>query len=222
MKPMKNILIPTFYAQDTNHALKIAADLHHAKRDIMLLSLSEVTDSITELLFLSSADAIDHQRKDDVLRCWREHKTMHRIAAEVKHHHQYGLSRPVLSRLLIHWEIDMIVVPYSFRVSRQHLHQFALRLFHQSGCPMMFLPDRDHSSNGIQRALFLDDGQPVPSPVVQQYAFHVIHTSMLQERGAVKDIVTRMHIDLIVKKKRNATDPYEAETGVLGLPVLMI
>jgi hypothetical protein len=52
---MKNILITTTYDVDTFNALKIAADLiRHHKGSVVLLTVSDLSDSITELLFLSA------------------------------------------------------------------------------------------------------------------------------------------------------------------------
>ena len=54
---MKNILIPTNFSSDTNHALQVAADMHDLKiNEIVLISLTEISDSITELLFLSEKE----------------------------------------------------------------------------------------------------------------------------------------------------------------------
>lgn len=219
---MKNILIPTIFESDTEHALRVAADLkHNSSGDVILFSVSEVSDSITDLLFLSSQSTVDIRKQDQLLEFWKQFKARNSSAAEVKVHHQYGLSRPLCKRLISRFEVDMVIVPLSFRMSKQYIHQFAMRLFHQSGCPMMLLPDNDISYKGIQRALYLDELKEVASQPVQQYAFHVIHKSMMPNNESIQTIVNRMQIDLIVKQKRKVGEN-DIEMSDLGLPILTI
>lgn len=224
---MKNILIPTTYEIDSTDALKVAADIcqHSGGGEIILFSISEISDSITELLFLSSKDNIDLNKRDAVLKFWESYSSQHRMNANIKFHHQYGLSRPVLEQVIDRFGADMVIIPQSFQLSKNYIHQFALKLFNQCNSPMMLLPPKNLSYKGIQRALYLDKADLKSPGVVQQYPFHVIHQSMIEKENQepIRALVERMQIDLIVKGKRktNACD-YEIDSEELGLPILTI
>ncbi len=219
-----NILIPTLFESDTEHALKAAAELRPADaKQIVLLSISPLGDSITELLFTSSAAAVDLEKRNNILDfCNREFDKKFR--EKIKVDHQFGLSRPLMKNLLSKFEVGMVIVPRSFTRSKQFVHQFAMRLLHQSGCPMMLLPQDGIPHHGIQRALYLGDSHTAHIPAIQQYAFHVIHKSMIPEGESVKSIVKSMEIDLIVKGKRSAAsnDFTDGSDEEFGLPVLAV
>lgn len=224
---MKNILIPTTYEIDSTDALKVAADIcqHLGCGEIILFSISEISDSITELLFLSSKDNIDLKKRDAVLQFWETYRSEHRMNTTIKFHHQYGLSRPVLEQIIDRFGADMVIVPQSFQLSKNYIHQFALKLFNQCNSPMMLLPGKNLSTKSIQRALYLDKADLNPAGVVQQYPFHVIHQSMIETDGqeSIRTLVEKMQIDLIVKGKRKTnTSDYEIDSEELGLPILTI
>ena len=224
---MKNILIPTNFSSDTNHALQVAADMHDLKiNEIVLISLTEISDSITELLFLSEKEKNNINSSADVLNFWNRYKTQHNLTANVKVHSQYGLSRPVFRQLMSRFNIGLAIVPQSFQTSKSYIHQFMLRLLNQCDSPVMLLPAKKEEYKGIQRALYLDETENARTGMVQEYPFHVIHQSMLEDVGqnSIRSIVDNMKIDLIVKGKRNGNTSSLSDIGVaeLGLPVLTI
>lgn len=224
---MKSILIPTTYEFDTTQALKAAADMYRVQTgEITLFSVSEIPDSITELLFLASYDGVDFQQRETVLQFWHDYQTRQRITANVSMHHQHGMTRPVLKHLLNRFNPDLVIIPQSFQQSKQFIHQFTLKLLHQSECPLMLLPAREFSHKGIQRALYLDEAVKKLAGDVQQYPFHVIHHSMIAnaEADSIRSIIEEMQIDLIVKgkRKKGSSDHQEANMADLGLPILTI
>ncbi|MBT1700149.1 hypothetical protein KK083_24890 [Fulvivirgaceae bacterium PWU4] len=224
----KKVLIPTTFEEDTKTALRLATDIYQGSAaEITLCTISEISDSITELLFLDAKDHIDVSKRDAIISFWNQHKKAAHEKAEVSLHHQFGLSQPKFNRMMERFEPDMVVVPQSFQQSPEYIHQFALRLFHTSRYPMMLLPGNAETVKGIQRALYLDESQQQASSVaVQQYPFHVIHKSMVegQEYGSTRTIVEKMQIDLIVKPKRKKGLPVEhdRDAGTFGLPILTI
>lgn len=221
---MNNILIPTVYESDTNHALRIALDVrHNADTEIVLMSISQISDSIMDLLFLSPEDAIDKKKRDEVLNVWRG-EVPTEVASKLKVQHQYGLTGPLAKQILSRYDIGMVIVPQSFRNSKLYVHQHALQLFQKFGCPIMHLPAGDISYKGIQRALYLDDTKQDSAIPVQQFPFHVIHKSMLKQGESIQAIVDRMQIDLIVRDKKGAVsnDRSQMDATEIGLPVLTI
>jgi hypothetical protein len=217
---MKTFLIPTTFEADTRKALQLAMDMFTSSTDrIVLLSISEVSNSITDLLFLGSQKPVDLEKRQAILDHWAAVKKQNRNYGEITTHHQYGLSRSTFNAILERFNVSMSVVPESFQHSKQHIHQFMLKLLHQSQCPMMLLP-ANLPDKGIQRALYLDEVSE--SATVQGYPFHVIHKSMMSEAEypSVQSMVEALNIDLIVKGKRVENTAIEINT--FGLPVLAV
>lgn len=223
---MKTFLIPTTFESDTNKAIRVAADMFSSHADrILLFSTSEISNSITELLFLSSSKSVDLGKRQEILDDWSTYKKKSKLQAELLVHHQYGLSRPVFDTILERFDVTMSVVPESFQQSKEHIHQFTLKLLHQSKCPMMLLPGK-LPGKGIQRALYLDETPEAATATVQAYPFHVIHKSMISksEYPSVQSMVEGLNIDLLVKGKRieGTTKAVDQEIRSFGLPVLAV
>lgn len=221
---MKTFLIPTSFEGDTTRAMEIALDMFSSPDDrIVLLSASHISDSITDLLFLSNP--IDPEKKQRTIDHWANLKRQRNAAGALATHHQYGMSRPIFDTILERFDVSMSIVPESFQQSKQHIHRFVLKLLHKSHCPMMLLPGR-LSVKGLQRALYLDESPATNTAKVQGYPFHVIHKSMVSdaEYPSIKAIVDSMSIDLIVTGKRveGTTDSVDHEVKTFGLPVLTI
>lgn len=223
---MKTFLIPTTFDEDTNKAAKVAMNMFSSPEDrVVLFSVSDVSNSITDLLFLADAHPVDLTRRQHILDYWSDLKKDFQVNGNMTTHHQYGLSRPIFESILQRFDVSMSVVPESFQNSKQYIHQFMLKLLHQSNCPMMLLP-QNLPGKGIQRALYLDEIPETRTAMVQGYPFHVIHKSMVSEAEypSVKSIVEALHIDLIVKGKRveGVTDSMDREVSAFGLPVLAV
>jgi hypothetical protein len=216
---MKNILVPTAFEPDTLKALIMSSNFR--KEDevhVTLLSVGAVPDSITELLFPSAWKKADPAKRDVVLENWAEYcKSTDSCDTKITEHHQQGMSRPVLKHLLERFQIDMVIVPYSFQRSGEYLHRMLLTLFDASETPLMLLPDCDDDHLDIHRALYIDKGDVLPHSLMQGLPFHVIHRSMVGS-DPLKTILQNFKINLIVLNK---SDRKESLTG-FGLPVLTI
>lgn len=221
---MKTFLIPTTFESDTKKALQLAMDMFSSADDrIVLMSISEVSNSITDLLFLGSEKPVDFTKRQVILDYWTDKRRASTNCGQITTHHQYGLSRSTFNGILERFDVSMSILPESFQQSKQHIHQFALKLLHQSSCPMMLLPAK-LSGKSIQRALYLDE--KTKTPTVQGYPFHVIHKSMVSEAQypSVQSMVKELNIDLIVKGKRvdGTADTIDHEISSFGLPVLAV
>jgi len=222
---MKNILIPTTFEADTLQAMKMAAYMTENKGRIVLISSSEISDSITELLFLSAKDHIDTTKRDALRTAWKAYKIENNISMVAEEHHQFGMSRPVMQKLLDSFDADIIIAPTSIQQSKQYIHKLFLKLLHKSNCPLMLLPEKEQASETIQRALFLDERTQPLSASLQQLPFHVIHQSMIQEHKhqPLNALVDQLNVDLIVQAKRNDERAGEyVDVSHLGLPVLTV
>lgn len=224
---MKNILITTTFKEDTLQSIKLATEvMGNNASTITLLSCSEISDSITELLFLSSTDHADLQKRSDLLSKFQEYKNAQSLKATVQEHHQYGMSRPILEQILTRYQVDLVIVPLSFQQSKIHIHELLLKLLYKTSCPLMFLPERKQSREAIKRALYLNEPGRGLTPAVENLPFHIIHQSMLDEanRLSLEEMINKLRIDLVVKGKGRNESRQENETPIskLGVPVLTI
>jgi len=220
---MKNIIIPTTFENDTIDALKVAADLKRkGSGQIVLISLSEITDSITDLLFLSEKNVQNVGNRDKLFADWS--KALDDFALPklpIIEHHQYGISRPILIQLLEHFKAEMVIVPNSFLQSKLFIHRLFLRLLNKSEFPVMQLPDDTDGSEEIQRALYLGENGKTLTPALQGMPFHIIHQSMVDSEQPLVSVVNALKINLIVKPRVNKATPNH-DVDSLGLPVLTI
>lgn len=221
---MKTFLVPSTFDTDTIKALKLANDMFSSPSDrIILCSISELSNSISDLLLLSSSTPVDLGKRQVILDYWQQFKKETKSKGTLTTHHQYGLSRPRFNAILERFHVSMSIIPESFQQSKLHVHQFALKLLHQSNCPMMVLPEK-LPVKGIQRALYLDEAPR--AQMIEGYPFHVIHKSMVgdAEYPSVESMVEALNIDLIVRGKRDieSSNAAESEISAFGLPVLAV
>jgi hypothetical protein len=223
---MKNILITTTFEADTLQSLKIATEvIGNSASEICLLSTSEISDSITDLLFLSPKDHIDTRKRSELLDAWKNLKGTRGSKFKLHEHHQYGMSRPILEQILSRYKVDLVIVPTSFQQSKQHIHHFLLKLLHKTSCPLMFVP-QTRQPDAIKRALYLNEPGRALTSAIENLPFHIIHQSMLEDatKYSIEELIEKLKIDLLVKGKRNGEPRYndEVEMSELNVPVLTV
>jgi hypothetical protein len=220
---MKNIIILTTYEDDTLEAMKVANDLKRSSAGtIVLISLSETTDSITDLLFLSEKNQKDAAKRARMFVKWSHIERDQKIKPmSVQEHVQYGISRPVLIQLLERFNTEMIIVPNSVQQSKSFIHLLFLKLLNKSEFPIMRLPAEKGSSEEIQRALYLDETGKALAPALQNMPFHIIHQSMVDREQSLGNLITKLKINLIVQTRVHES-VFKEDVVSLGLPVLTV
>lgn len=224
---MKRILIPTVFHQDTLAAVRLAAELnaHGDEVIITLLTASELSNSITDLLFLTPHSETDKKARELFINGAREIIRNRKSIRLVEHHH-YGVSRPKVSQLLERLETDMILVPRSFQESRNYVHKTLLSIFNKLHHPLMLLPLEKAVPVMIQRALYVHEDMTPVVKSLPQLPFHIIHQVMLTETmqgGPLKQVVSDFNIDLVVQSRQGNRVPQNNElTTELSLPVLTV
>ena len=224
---MKRIIIPTTYHQDTLAALRLATEMNtQGELTITLLTISELPDSITDLLFLLPRPKEDEQARQALIRSAEQVIQTSRGAVVLHHEHQYGVTRPTIMQVLDRLNTDMIIVPLSFQRSGNYLHKSLLSVLHNLNYPLMLLPLEEAVPAAIQRALYLhEDVTPAPNALAQ-LPFHVIHQSMLTEAmedQTLQSVINKFNINLVVQSRTNHQVPQNnALTTELKLPVLTV
>ena len=224
---MKRILIPTVFHQDTLAAVRLAAELNtQGDLVITLMTAFELSDSITDLLFLAPHHHIDEQARHTFMDSVREVINARNERIELKEHHQFGVARPVISQVLERLNTDMIIVPRSFQESKNYIHKSLLSVFNKLKYPLMLLPLEKSVPSAIQRALYLQPDAGTEIGTLAQFPFHVIHQDMLSETmqgQSLQNIINNFNIDLVVQSKRSRQIPQNNELSAeLQLPVLTV
>lgn len=224
---MKRILIPTVFHQDTLAAVRLATELnaHGDEVIITLLTASELSNSITDLLFLTPHSETDKRARQQLIGV--VHSIIRsRKSIQLLEHHQYGVSRPKVSQLLERLETDMILVPRSFQESRNYVHKTLLSIFNKLHHPLMLLPMEQAVPAMIQRALYVHEDMTPVVKSLPQMPFHIIHQIMLTEAmqgGPLKKVVSEFNIDLVVQSRQGNRIPQNNDlTTELSLPVLTV
>ncbi len=222
---MKNILIPTNYNPDSFEAMRMAADFRKSVNPrITMLSTTGVSDSISELLFPQNWASFDPAKQRSLFETWSNYARKEGMTSlNVSQHHQYGLSRPIVGQILERYEIDLVLVPFSFHDSKVTIERTLLSLLRESKIPVMLLPAHSDYSSEIHRGLYLGDKPMMPRSPVSDFPFHIIDQSMIpkEEAKSVKAVIKKLRINLIVLakgKERSASEPLKE----YGLPVLTI
>ncbi len=221
---MKNILIPTNYNADTLEALRISAAMKQSdEMQVTLLSASHVPDSIIQLLFLSQGEESDIKKSKLLVKYREDCRQRNQLALAVNEHHQYGMSRPIMSQLLERFKTELVVIPFSMQQSKSHVDQLMLKLLTGSEVPLLFLPSEGAAPEDIHRALFLDDIESAGMEVIQNLPFHVIRQSMVKTSGlqSVNSMINNFRINVIVLTKGNQRK-FAQPISEFNLPVLTV
>jgi len=138
---MNNVLIPTDYQYDTLRAMELTRWASgHVPVHVILLSLSPVPDSITGYLFVSSGKDAYSQRRKHLMKEWETGQMLLHHSVQLTEHHQYGASASVIQQIVERFEVNKIIIPYSFQKSGQLIHREALNAFRKIDCKITWMP----------------------------------------------------------------------------------
>lgn len=224
---MKNVLIPTTYESDTLEAMKIASRLLGRNDNyIVLLSASDVSDSIQELLFLSSADRIDQSKRTALMKEWIRYKEEHDPDSlwRVMEHHQFIITPPIVDALLERFGAALIIIPDSLRQSREHPHRYLLQLLNGSACPLMLLPPKTRSNDRILRTLLVGEYDDTLVPAIHEMSLDIVHHAVKDSNADfLRLLIDALGIELVVQpKNRSGTIKSDQTVSMLGVAVLSV
>jgi hypothetical protein len=109
---------------------------------VVLLSVSPVPDSITEFLFLPANNTVFREKRNQLMDEWKTRKALLEVSIPIIEHHQYGASFALIEQIMERFEVNQIIVPYSFQSSDKLIERDALKSLRKSGCKLMLMPDR--------------------------------------------------------------------------------
>lgn len=239
LQNMKNILIPTILDADTTGA--VAAAIKHAASGcctIVLILFSEAPDAYTATDYLSRISPQTALLNNITLKRCRT--LVEGIAhCNLQVHHQYGISAPLLRNILEYKNIDLIILPESFKASREKICKYCTKLLLKSKCPILHTGAVAHR-NRMSNALYLEDAGCVvtsgevaqrvhssfPYKVVSQACIsHIVNPEDL--RPLLAETIFKNDIDVLIAtrnpmRKGNAKTSETGYDTILGLPVLSL
>ena len=228
---MRNILIPTNYERDTFDAIRTASNLVQSDTNIVLLSATEIGNSIQELLFLSTDCQIDKVRRKSLINRWSRYRGAGNANVSatwlLQEHHQLGISAGIIASVLDRFEIDLVIIPPSLPNSPMQAHRRLISVLEASDCPVMMLPySLEHQSNsGAIRTLLLSgQGGQIPSHI-DALSLDIVHQMEPDSEGSdllVRLLVDALGIELVIQPKRGSAKTNVRPSDSLGIAVLSV
>lgn len=145
---MRSILIPTDYEDDTLQALELSwRTSAEEQAKVVLLSISPMPDSITEYLSVPPNKDESSDKRNNIMKEWKVRESLLDNEVPLLEHHQYGAAFPILEQIMERYEINEIIVPYSFQKSQQIIHIEAMYNLNKIKVKMTRMPERTSTKN---------------------------------------------------------------------------
>lgn len=146
---MKNILIPTSLDRDTLHAVKVA--LTDAKPSVITLLLFSDPDASASAAYWlrQSRNGLTAEQERLLDECAA---LADRAQSALKIRHQYAITGPLLRGLFDYLDVELVIVPESFRLSNKSIHRQCVKLLRNARLPILQLSsscDRPGFSNAL-------------------------------------------------------------------------
>lgn len=152
---MKNLLIPSTLDLDTVNAIKVAIQQSKGKNSTIYLALVfEIPDTYSTATFLRTMkdDMTISQKK--VLEYCRELIAISQNC-NLKIHHQYGISSPLVSNLIEHLNIELTILTPSYKNEEKRIHNQFVQILSNCKCPILHLNSNFEDQN-LTKAMYLE------------------------------------------------------------------
>lgn len=236
---MKNILIPTTFEEDTlcalNNAMMQATD---GPCKIVLMHPVPMPESFTAVEFIrKSHNHLNAAQSSVIEKC---HKAVAAVAGcRLEVRNQIGISGPLLRNLLDFLNVNLIIVPASYKAEKAKLHTRCLEILLKYKCPVLQL-SMEAGETELTNALYLENKkasvgiQELQESVSGQFNFRIVsHAEMPESQNPdelasyLAEAIEKNNINLVVETRRvQNRRKYSNMAGnideLLGLPVLSI
>lgn len=226
---MRRIVIPTTYDSDTLEAMKIAFRVcDNRDENIILVSTSEINDSIQSLLFLSADESIDQVKRRRLMQQWSWYRGRRNNTTswEIVEHHQFGMTPGIGAALAERFRADLVIVPSSVSHSRERVHLALIAAFEKSKCAVMRIPiplERTKRRGMLRTLLVGDHGGSFPR-IIDGIALDIVHHIDEAEidEHSVRLLVDALSIDLVIQKKGGRRIALTRPSEALDIAVLSV
>lgn len=235
---MKNLLIPSTLEPDTINAIKVAIQQSNGKNCTLYLTLiSEIPDTYSTATFLRSmkSDMTASQKK--VLEYCRELIAISQNC-NLKIHHQYGISSPLMKNLIEHLEIELTIISPSFRNSEKRINNQFAQILSNSKCAILHLSTNFEEQN-LTKAMYLEQTmsklqvEDLQELIPDHFNFKIVSQAKIFSDQNPEDLqsllteaITKNKIDLLIEtrkpKKIKLKNKNSNTNESFGLPILSL
>ncbi|MGV3460047.1 MAG: hypothetical protein ACO1N9_06290 [Flavobacterium sp.] len=236
---MKNILIPTTFEDDTQYAVNNAVvQSAGAPCRIVLMHPVPMPDSFSAAEFIrKSHNHLNAAQSSVIEKCHKAVAAADGCRLEVRT--QIGISGPLLKNLLDFLNVNLIIVPASYKAEKSKLHTRCLEILLKQKCPILQLSP-EAAETELINALYIDNKkaslgvQELQQRVSGQFNFRIVSHAEITEAQSpdelasyLSEAVEKNNIDLLIetRKLQNGKKMSKASANMdelLGLPVLSI
>ncbi|MBE8724210.1 hypothetical protein [Flavobacterium hungaricum] len=235
---MKNFLIPTTLKDDTICAVKSAVNqAKSADSEIILVLVSEAPDTFSSSSFLREMRTGLTKSQEEVLETCR-YIIEHTPNCKLKVHNQYGLSAPLLKRLIEAFSVKLVILTHSYKQETKKIHQYLVQLAGNQKCPILHL-STEVNKDVFTKALYIENASTnIHVKDVQQFlndnfSFEIVsQTSNFDdnyENAApfLSEAISKHNIDMLVETRKGEKIKFKKSkkeniNEKLGLPVLSL
>lgn len=230
---MKSILIPTTLQLDALYSVKAAIKQTAGTNCIItLLMVHDAPDAESASYFLRKTRQSLTEAQIGVLQDCRDAIT-NTPNCRLEVHNQYGLSAPLLKNLMDHLEVNLIIIPASYKLEKSRINRNCLELLANSRMPILHMTG-DCEEQEFSKALYVEQNpqlgvQELQQLISSQFSFKIVsHTALSTENTPhiqLTEAIEKNNIDLVIetrKPEKRKKSKNLVVNDTLGLPVLSI
>lgn len=235
---MKNFLIPTTLKDDTISAVKSAVNQSkETESEIILVLVSEAPDTFSSSSFLREMRSGLTKSQEEVLETCR-YIIDHTPNVKLKVHNQYGLSAPILKRIIESFAVKLVILTHSYKQETKKIHQYMVQLAGNQKCPILHL-GAEISKEVFNKALYVENSsrnihvKDVQEFLSANFSFEIVsQTSSFEDNyesvaPLLSEAISKHNIDMLVETRKGEKIKFkkikkENVNEKLGLPVLSL
>jgi len=235
---MKNLLIPSTLELDTISAIRVAIQQSKGKKCTIYLALvSEIPDTYSSAAFLRSVKSDMTFSQKNVLNFCRE-LTIISQNCDLKIHNQYGISSPLMKNLIAHLDIELTLLPLSFRNSEKRIHNQFVQILDNCKCPILYL-NSNSDEQDLSKAMYLEQNkstiqiEDLHGLIPSHFDFKIVSQAKIFKDQApgdfesvLNEVIEKNKIDLLIEtrkpKKIKLKNKKTNTNENFGLPILSL
>jgi predicted amino acid-binding ACT domain protein len=235
---MKNFLIPTTLKEDTIYAVKSAINQSKDTHcEIILMIVSDTPDTFSSSQFLREMRSELTPNQENILDSCRE-IIANTVNCSIKIHNQYGLSSPILRRIIDVFAIKLMILPHSYKQETKRIHQYFIQLAGNQKCPILHLGN-EQIKDDFNKALYIENAtanihvKDIQQFISQNFSFEIIsqttnHQNDFEEFAPhLSEAISKYDIDLLIQTRKGQKIKFKKKkeeeiNELLGLPVLSL
>lgn len=235
---MKNFLIPTTLKDDTIAAVKSAiTQSKNTDCEIILMMVSETPDAFSSSNFLREMRTGLTRSQEEVLETCR-YMIDHTKNCKIKIHNQYGLSSPILRRVIEHFSVKLVILTYSYKQETKRIHQYLVQLSGNQKCPILHLGN-EQLKKDFSKALYIENSnanmhvKDVQQFLNDNFSYEIVSKTAKTDENYdeiapyLSEAISKYEIDLLVETRKGEKIKFkknkkESINEKLGLPVLSL